>query len=354
MLRVERAGTFTLLVAAGATGAGIAVGMVAAAGGLTGGDTTTTVREVVSPPDVSTFRRTQRGLTIHEVYERAAPGVVQVTAASRARGSGFVVDKAGHIVTSYQVVQGAGRVAVSFSDREQLPARIVGSDPATGVAVLLVKARSRALMPLALGDSDTLQVGDAVVAIGNPRGVDRSITSGIVSALQRLSTDHVIVTDTALQPGDALLDARGQVVGVGADGGSAIPIDTVENVTAQLIANGSVAHAYLGIEAQAITGQIAKLFRLPTDEGLLVSAVCGATTGLHGATQRVTLGGRTWPLGGDIVVKVDGTAVRSVAGLRRTIADKKPGQTVRLDIYRGNSTKTIDVKLGRQPITPRC
>src|SRR4029450_10377977 len=121
-------------------------------------------------------------------YERAAPGVVQVTAASRARGSGFVVDKAGHIVTSYQVVQGAGRVAVSFSDREQLPARIVGSDPATGVAVLLVKARPRAPLPPPLRDSDTRQGGHPAVAIGNPRGVDRPITSGIVSALQRSST----------------------------------------------------------------------------------------------------------------------------------------------------------------------
>ena len=353
MLRVERAGTFTLLVAAGATGAGIAVGVVVAAGGLTGGDTTTTVREVVSPPDVSAFRRAQRGLTIHQVYDRAAPGVVQVTT-SRMHGSGFVIDKAGHIVTSYQVVQGAGSVGVSFSDSEQLPARVVGRDPASDVAVLLVKARSRALLPLALGDSDTLQVGDAVVAIGNPRGVDRSITSGIVSTLQRSSTDRVILTDAALDPGDALLDASGQVVGLGTGSGSAIPVDTVKDVTAQLIASGSAAQPYLGIEAQAITAQVAKLFRLPTDEGLLVGAVCGTTTGLHGATQRVTIGGRTWALGGDIVVKVDGAAVRSVAALHRTIANKEPGQTVKLDIYRGNATKTIDVKLGRRPITPRC
>jgi S1-C subfamily serine protease len=354
MLRVERAGTFTLLVAAGATGAGIAIGAVAAAGGLSANDTTTTVREVASPPDVSTFSRPLRGLTIHDVYERAAPGVVQLTAASGTLGSGFVIDKAGHIVTSDGIVRGAGRIEVSFSDNEQLPARIVGRDPATGVAVLVVKAHSRALMPLTLGDSDTLQVGDAVVAIGNPDGEGRSITSGIVSALQRSWTDHMIHTDAALDTGGPLLDARGEVVGLGTSTGSAIPVNTVKNVTAQLIANGSAAHPYLGIEAQAITPTVARLFRLPTDAGLLVGSVCNTTTGLHGATRQVTLSGDTWRLGGDIVVKVDGAAVRSVAALRRTIAGKKPGETVRLDIYRGNATKTIDVKLGRQPITPRC
>src|SRR5215813_1635071 len=174
---VERAGTLALLVAAGATGAGIAVGIVAAAGGLV--RSTTTVREVVSPPESpAAFNRTQRGLTIHQIYESAAPGVVQVTATSRvaaqtdpfldpfgfagpsvetqrALGSGFVLDKAGHIVTNYHVVQGASRVQVSFSDNEQLSARIVGRDPATDLAVLQVKAHSRALTPLELGNSDS-------------------------------------------------------------------------------------------------------------------------------------------------------------------------------------------------------
>ena len=265
------------LVGAGAAGAAIAVGIVAAVGSLGGA---TTVRELVEadsqqPPDPSSFAGSAKALTIHEIYARAAPGVVQVTATRRvavesdpfldpfgfggttaetqqALGSGFVIDKAGHVVTNYHVVQGAQQVHVSFSNNEQLAARVVGRDPSTDVAVLEVKAQSRALTPLELGDSNGVRVGDAVVAIGNPLGEDRSVTSGIVSARQRrivapngAPIDNVIQTDAALNHGNSggpLLDAEGQVIGVnsqiqtanGSDGnigiGFAIPINTVKDV----------------------------------------------------------------------------------------------------------------------------
>ena len=209
-----------------------------------------------------------------------------------ALGSGFVIDKAGHIVTNYHVVQGAQRVQVSFSNNERLAAQIVGRDPATDVAVLQVKAQSRALTPLDLGNSDAVRVGDAVVAIGNPLGEDRSITSGIVSALQRrifapngAPIDNVIQTDAALNHGNSggpLLNTRGRVIGVnsqiqtanGSDGnigiGFAIPINTVKNVAAQLIAKGVVEHPFVGLTARAITPRVAALFRLPVKSGLLV------------------------------------------------------------------------------------
>jgi S1-C subfamily serine protease len=396
------------LVAAGAAGAAIALGIAAAAGGV--GGTSTTVREVVSAPapssgpETAAFARAAQPLTIHEIYTRSAPGVVQVTATSKvttqpnplldpfgfsgpttqtqqALGSGFVIDKAGHIVTNYHVVQGASRVEVSFSDNERKPATVVGRDPSTDVAVLQVTGLpARALTPLTLGNSDLVQVGDAVVAIGNPLGEDRSITSGIVSALQRqifapngAPIDHVIQTDAALNHGNSggpLLNTRGQVVGVnsqiqtasGGDGnigiGFAIPINTVKNVAAQLISKGSVEHAFLGVNVQAVTPSVAKLFRLPARQGLLVGAVCknsaAAGAGLRGATQQVTLAGDTWPLGGDLIVKVDGVSVTSVDQLRSVIADKKPGQTVQLSVYRGDKFKTLNVKLGRQPLSPRC
>jgi S1-C subfamily serine protease len=393
------------LVGAGATGAAIAVGIVAAAGGLAG---TTTVREAVSAPPLETpepaaFASSLKPLTIHDVYERAAPGVVQVTATSRvavqndpfldpfgfggttaetqqALGSGFVIDKSGHIITNFHVVQGAQRVQVSFSDNERLNARIVGRDPATDVAVLQVKTRSRALTPLVLGNSDAVRVGDAVVAIGNPLGEDRSITSGIVSALQRriyapngAPIDNVIQTDAALNHGNSggpLLNARGEVVGVnsqiqtasGSDGnigiGFAIPINTVKEVAAQLIAKGRVEHAFLGIDARAITPQVAALFRLPVQHGLLVGGVCktggAARAGIHAATTQVTLAGDTWPLGGDIIVKADGMRVGSLDQLRALVGDKKPGDTVSLELYRGSKTLDIKVKLGRQPASPLC
>jgi len=393
------------LVAAGAAGAAIAVGIVAAAGGV--GGATTTVREVLtatagqSSPEEATFARTAKQLTIHQIYMQSAPGVVQVTATSKvttqpdpfldpfgipatqtqqALGSGFVIDKAGHIVTNYHVVQGASRVEVSFSNNERLPATIVGRDPSTDVAVLQVKAHSRAFDPLVLGNSDLVQVGDAVVAIGNPLGEDRSITSGIVSALQRqivapngAPIDHVIQTDAALNHGNSggpLLNARGQVIGVnsqiqtanGSDGnigiGFAIPINTVKNVAAQLIAKGVVEHPFLGVDARGITASIAKLFRLPVKSGLLVGSVCSSTgaakAGLRGSTQQVTVAGETWPLGGDIIVKADGIPVASVEQLRSIIAQKKPGDTLALAIDRGAKTMTLKVKLGRQPLTPRC
>jgi S1-C subfamily serine protease len=307
---------------------------------------------------------------VHEVYMRSAPGVVQVTAAGtgHAPGSGFVIDKAGHIVTSFSVVDGAGRVEVSFSNDERLPARIVGRDPSTDLALLQVKARSRALTPLELGDSDSVQVGDSVVAIGNPLGEDRSVTAGIVSAFQRsvaapngVLIDHVIQTDAALNRGNAggpLLDGRGRVIGVstelqsttGADG-YAIPVNTVKDVAAQLIASGVVEHAFAGLDARAISAQVATLYRLPVRHGLLVAGVC---SGVRGATRHVTLAGVTWPLGGDIIVRIDGVPVASVSRLREIVGAKRPGDSVELALVRGDKNMDVRVKLGRQPVSPGC
>jgi S1-C subfamily serine protease len=395
--------TIATLAGAGAAGALVAVGVAAAAGGF---GTTTTVREVtpetVVQPEPATFARGAKPLTIHDIYVRDAPGVVQVTATSRvttqpdpflepfnfgpttqtqqALGSGFVIDKSGHIVTNYHVVQGATRVAVSFSNQERLPARVIGRDPSTDLAVLQVRLSSRALTPLPLGNSDLVRVGDSVVAIGNPLGEDRSVTSGIVSALERriyapnkAPIDHALQTDAALNHGNSggpLLNAEGQVVGVtsqiqttGASGGNigigfAIPVNTVKTVVAQLVTRGFVEHPFIGIEARAITPAIAGLFRLPVQHGLLVSSICASTgaakAGLHAAKQQVTVAGSTWPLGGDIVVKADGTPVGSVDQLRQIVATKNPGQAVALGILRGDKSLTVKVKLGRQPLSARC
>ncbi len=391
------------LVAAALAGAGIAIAVVAAMGGLT--SKKTTVREIVNVPSEPTqsaaLKTVASPLTIHQIYERAAPGVVQVTSTSvvqqspnpfldpfggpttetaKVLGSGFVIDKAGHIVTNYHVVQGAKSVEVSFSNNERLKARIVGVDPSTDLAVLQVNAKSRALAPLQLGNSDLVQVGDSVVAIGNPLGEDRSITAGIVSALQRrifspsgYPIDHVIQTDAALNHGNSggpLLDSHGRVVGVnsqiestGANGGNigigfAIPVNTVRQVSAELIKSGRAEHAFLGVSARAITPAIAKLFHLPVDRGLLVDTVCSgsgaAKSGLKGATQNVVVAGESWPLGGDVLVRVDGARVASVDRLRSLIAAKKPGDTVTMEIYRGSKTKTLTTKLGRQPLSSRC
>jgi S1-C subfamily serine protease len=351
------------LVGAGAAGAAVTVGIVAAAGALGGA---TTVREVVdqSPlPDSAPFAPETRALTVHDVYMRAAPGVVQVTARRQALGSGFVIDKAGHIVTSLGVVQGAtAGVEVSFSSNERLPARIVGLDPSTDLAVLQVKARSRALTPVALGNSDVVKVGDPVVAIGNPLGEGRAITAGIVSAI-----DRVIQTDAALSRGDSggpLLNPSGQAIGLSsgnqtADGSAfAIPINTVKNAAAQLIAKGVVEHPSAGLEVRTLSPKVATLYRLPVQRGLLVAKVCrdgaAAKAGVRGATQHVTLAGDTWPLGGDIIVRMDGARVTSFAQVREIVGSRKPGDSVELELYRGNKIMNVSVKLGRQPASPRC
>jgi S1-C subfamily serine protease len=389
------------LVACAVLGAGLALGGAALFGGI--GTSTTTIREVVpvaSEPTPAVAASSKGALTVNQIYRRAAPGVVQVTATqvvntpsvdpffgtpfpqtqqAKALGSGFVIDKAGHIVTNYHVVEGARAVEVSFSNNESLKARIVGIDASTDIAVLKVDAHSRALTPLPLGNSDLVRVGDSVVAIGNPFGYDRTVTTGIVSALQRViqapndySIDHVIQTDAALNKGNSggpLLDARGAVIGVNSQiqtgsasqgnvgVGFAVPINTVKNVAAQIIRSGKAEHAFLGISAQPVTGSAYELFKLPSKYGLLVETVqpgsAAAKAGLRPGKQQATVAGITYPLGGDLIDSVEGAPVSSIDQLRDALADKKPGDKVKLGVYRGDKHLTITVKLGRQPSTPR-
>src|ERR671937_868145 len=366
------------LVVAAAIGAGLTLGGVAAFAGIDGH--TTTVREIVSggPTSAPASFRTGRPLSINQIYRSAAPGVVQVTSTNvvrvdtgnpfgfdipgfsfpqqetqQALGSGFVIDKAGHIVTNYHVIAGAKSVEVSFSNHDSMKARIVGKDPGTDIAVLKVNARSRALTPLTLGNSDAIRVGDAVVAIGNPFGLDRSVTAGIVSALQReiqapnsYAIDRVIGVNAQIETGSN--DGSGGNVGIG----FAIPINTVRTVVAQLIAKGSVEHASLGITGVGIDRQIANLFHFPVAHGVLIANVKpgsgAANAGLRGATTQAFGAGVTWPIGGDLIVKADGVTIGSLERLREVIATKKPGDTLQLHIYRGTKKMTLDVELGRQ------
>jgi S1-C subfamily serine protease len=386
------------LVVAAVAGGATALGGASALGKL---GSETTVQQIVSSPSSAPASFSgHKALSIHDVYSRWAPGVVQITSTSvvnvpqdpffgntfapqkeeqQSLGSGFVIDKAGHIVTNYHVIEGAKSVEVSFSNGDNLKARIVGSDPSTDIAVLQVQAHSRALTPLVWGNSDTAQVGDSVVAIGNPFGYTRTATEGIISAVNRSLTapnnigiDHAIQTDAALNHGNSggpLLNTRGEVIGVnsqistgntGQQGnlgiGFAIPSNTVRNVVAQIIQNGHAEHALLGVRVQGLTPSVAQLFRLPVKHGLLVARVqpgtAAAHAGLKGATNNVVVAGETWPLGGDIIVAAGGVSTGTVNALSDVIASHKPGDTIRLVIYHGNTKKTIEVKLGRQRSSP--
>jgi putative serine protease PepD len=386
------------LLAASVLGGAAALGGAALLGDL-GGKNTERVLVPASQratPPVSFAEG--KALSINQVYRRAAPAVVQITSTSivsvpqdpffpdpfapqteqqQSLGSGFVINKTGDIVTNYHVVQGARDVQVSFSNGERLKASIVGTDPATDIAVLHINEHSRALTPLTWGDSDSVQVGDSVVAIGNPFGYTRSVTAGIVSALDRPLTapdntgtiDHAIQTDAALNHGNSggpLLDARGEVIGVnsqistgntGQQGnlgiGFAIPSNTVRRVVADLIAHGHVDHPFLGITPQEITPDIAQLFHLPVKEGLLVARVQAgsgaAKAGLKQGTNDVVVSGQTWSLGGDIIVSANGVPTTTLARLRDVIASHKPGDKIALEIYRGSKKQKIEVTLGRQP-----
>jgi S1-C subfamily serine protease len=381
-------------IAAALLGGGVALVGAAALGKL--GDKTTIIREEVAPSSLAPAAfQTGKRESINSIYRASAPGVVHIETTTRvaqqddpffgnpfgaaqtqrALGSGFVLDKAGHIVTNFHVVRGATAIQVSFSNNERFKAKLVGVDPSTDIAVLQVEVKARALKALPLGNSDGVRVGDQVIAIGNPFGLDRSVTAGIVSAVQRrieapnrLSISHVIQTDAALNHGNSggpLLNAQGEVVGVNAQietGGAsqgnvgigfAIPINTVKNVVAELIKHGDVEHAFLGIEGKSLTPSIARLFHLPVSSGVIVATVRqgsgAAGAGLKAATSEVTVEGESWPAGGDVIVKVDGEPVPTVERLVDLIASKQPGDKIDVQVVRESSHHTLTVKLGRQP-----
>jgi S1-C subfamily serine protease len=381
------------LGAASLLGGLIALGGVAMTGDL-GGGTTTVVRTSPTPTAAVAPVADDGRLTVSEIYARAAPGVVQITSTTtasenpslapfdqqavpqQALGSGFVIDKTGHIVTNYHVIEGAEQIEVSFSNRDTLSAKIVGSDPSTDIAVLRVQSSSRGLAPLAFGNSDTVRVGDPVVAIGNPFGLRRTATAGIVSAVQERTItapngypiDHVIQTDAQINSGNSggpLLSARGEVIGVNsqiarADGstgnvgiGFAIPSNTVKAVVAQLTATGKVDRAFLGISGSTVTAELARVFRLPVDEGVLIEGVtegsAAAKAGLRGGSTDVVVAGESHVLGGDVIVAVGGRRVGSTDELRDVLARHKPGQTVNVQIHRGTEIVTLPVTLGSQP-----
>ncbi|HMB18924.1 MAG TPA: trypsin-like peptidase domain-containing protein [Gaiellaceae bacterium] len=387
-----------LLIAAG-LGGGIALAGAEVLGVLDDSPSVINTVESVQPSGPVSFADNRR-LSVSDIYERSGPGVVQITTTTvrrvdtdpffnalgypqqrrqKALGSGFVIDKAGHIVTNFHVVDDAQTVEVSFSNRDSVKARVVGTDPSTDLAVLEVNVDAGALTPLDLGDSDRLRVGDSVVAIGNPFGLERSVTAGIVSALHRPLTapndftiDDVIQTDAAINSGNSggpLIDAAGRVVGVnsaiatgntGARGnigiGFAVPINTVRDVASQLMERGKVEHAFIGIGVQAVDTEVSRLFELPVKRGLMVVRVFDSSgadrAGLRAGTNEVVVSGESYLLGGDILVAVDGRQVASGEDLRDVISAKKPGDKLTIEAYRGTEKRSFEVTLGRQPARP--
>ena len=292
-----------------------------------------------------------------------------------ASGSGFLIDTEGHIITNNHVVEGAEQVEVTLGPSEsRYDAEVVGADPATDVALLDVDAPADQLHPLALGDSSQVEVGEPVVAIGNPFGLERTVTAGIVSALQRqiqapngFSISHVIQTDAAINPGNSggpLIDASGSVIGINSQiqtGGSsgnvgigfAVPINTARDVVRQLQDDGEVEHAYLGISGGSITPDLAEALKLPVDSGVLINEVVEGgpadKAGIEGGDSSATIEGANIRVGGDIVVAVDGKDVDGMEEVIDAVDAAEPGDEMKLTVRRGDKTETVTVTLGVRP-----
>jgi S1-C subfamily serine protease len=397
VLRPPRAlsGAAPLLIAA-VVGGGVALAGAEVTGVFDDEPSTFAMPQTAESSAPASFAENKR-LSVNEIYRRSAPGVVQVTTTTvqtvepdpflspfgfpeeqrqQALGSGFVIDKSGRIVTNFHVVEGAEDIEVSFSNRDSVKARLVGRDPATDLAVLKVDVDARALTPLRLGNSDRVRVGDSVLAIGNPLGYERSVTAGIVSAIHRPLTapndftiDDVIQTDAAINSGNSggpLIAANGQVIGVntaiatgntGARGnigiGFAVPVNTVRDVASQLIDRGRVEHPFLGVRAQSIDKQIADVFNLPVEQGLLVVRVFDGSgadkAGLRAGTTEVVVAGESYLLGGDVIVEIDGKQATTPEDLREAVSAKEPGDKIDIEAYRGDDKRSFEVTLGRQP-----
>jgi putative serine protease PepD len=294
-----------------------------------------------------------------------------------ATGSGFVIDGEGHVLTNNHVVENASKITVKLGSSDtQYTAEVVGADPASDLALLKVDAPAKELHPLKLGDSSSAEVGDPVVAIGNPFGLDRTVTSGIVSALQRqiqapngFSIDNVIQTDAAINPGNSggpLINSEGEVIGINSQietGGSgsqgnvgigfAIPINTAKEEIESLERNGEVEHAWLGIEGGSITPTLAKALNLPVEEGVIVQSVekggPADKAGLEGSQTKATIEGQEVGLGGDIITELDGKKITGMEQVIEIVNQAKPGESVEVKVLRDGKDKQATITLGKRP-----
>ena len=351
------------------------------------GDSTTVVRRQapISQP-ASDPGASSGGRTVQDIYRQEGRGVAYIESSGvggssglgggggQATGSGFVVDDDGTILTNAHVVEGADEVRVSFEEGgSSIPADVKGIDADTDIAVLKIDpAKVSDLTVLPLGDSSELEVGDPVVAIGNPFGLQRTVTTGIVSALQRqidapsgFSINDVIQTDASINPGNSggpLLDAQGRVIGInsqiatgGGQGsvgiGFAVPIDTAKNLLPKLRKGEEIKRAFLGVRMATVTSDLASELSLPQDSGALVESIEDSgpaeKAGLQATVRDDPSGDVTEP--GDLIVAVDGKPVKSADDVVSAVAAKQPGDTLEIQYYRGDAKKTVKIELAERP-----
>lgn len=346
------------------------------------------VPEPAEPPGPPPLSPTEAALLDEqnniEIYQRVSPAVVNITSTTiqldfffrpfpvPGSGSGFLIDSQGNIVTNYHVVSGARSIEVTLSDRSRHPAKLIGRDRLTDLAVIQITDRND-LPYVRLGNSDALQVGQKVLAIGNPFGFQGTLTTGIISALGRNIQDEdgrvledLIQTDAAINPGNSggpLLNSRGEVIGVntaifgpGANVGIgfAIPVGLVRESLADLLHEGRIRRGFLGVVGGwEVTPTLARFLNLPVSQGLLVYRVTPGgpadQAGIRGGRQLVFLGNEQIVIGGDVIVNLDGTPIRDSQELSQYVLKKRPGDVVRVTLYRGQQRMTLDVTLDERP-----
>lgn len=316
-----------------------------------------------------------------EVYKTISPGVAFINTTSyvqdfwgdvregQGNGSGSVIDSNGHILTNFHVIEGAQKVTVNFGGEQVFPAKIVGGDPDTDLAVIKIEPPTAGLTVVPLGDSDKLVVGQKVLAIGNPFGLDRTLTTGVISGLQRpirarngRPIDAAIQTDASINPGNSggpLLDKYGKMIGINSQilspaGGSvgvgfAVPVNTAKRVVPQLIQFGEVRRPKLGLDLRSVEELKARGYRMPVDSGLLVATVipqsASANAGIRGLSRDED--GST--LFGDIIVSIDGEKMNDIDALYRFLDKKNFGDTIRVEVYRNGGTTIVPVRLTQPP-----
>ena len=319
------------------------------------------------------------------VYRSASPAVVNITTiamaydfflnpvANEGTGSGAIIDRSGHILTNFHVIDGARRLEVTLADGSKWPARPVGADPSNDLAVVKIDAPVEKLTVIPLGDSAKLLVGQKVLVIGNPFGLDRTLTVGIVSSVGRsIRADNgrlirgIIQTDAAINPGNSggpVLNSSGEVIGVSTaifspSGGSvgvgfAVPINTAKRIIPELINRGYVARPYLGIAGHEIVPALVQALRLPVKEGIMVVEVTPGSpaqrAGIRGGERAVQVGNMIVRVGGDIITEVDQVKVRTFEELSDFIDAKQPGDTVALTFNRQGKLNVVEVRLRERP-----
>lgn len=330
--------------------------------------------------------------TVGAIFKSSSPGVVSIQSEvstgsddlfgnqqeGTATGTGFIVSDEGYIVTNDHVVEGhQGDPKVTFADDKTVTAKVIGQDPSSDIAVIKVDPKDHKLTKLELGDSKQAAVGDAVVAIGNPFGLNQTVTTGIISALQRtitapnnFSIDNVLQTDAAINPGNSggpLLNDRGEVIGVnsqiatsgsGSNGnvgiGFAVPINRVKEIIPQLEKNGQVEYAYLGVTTGTLPSAAAKRLNLGTDAGAVVACVVkdgpAAKAGLTaGGGDTATIDGAQFNLDADVITKIDSTEVKTSTDVQKAVLTKKPGDKIQIEVTRSGKDKTLTATLGNRP-----